>query len=165
MSDHVRYIDRTRDYYRSQGYDKDYEWAQFDDVPFARLTKPLSECCVALVSTSEIAVRGDPEAENPAETFLVGNAYSIPSDTPIERLYSHQEHFDRAATHIDDVNSFFPITRLHEAVTAGKIGSVAASAHGVYVAYSQRKTRERDGPEILKRCRADGVDAVVLTPV
>ena len=39
----VRYMDRTRDYYRALGYDKDYAWAHFDEVPFARLAKPLRE--------------------------------------------------------------------------------------------------------------------------
>ena len=34
MADPVRYIDRTRAYYLSQGYDKPYRWAHFDDVPF-----------------------------------------------------------------------------------------------------------------------------------
>ncbi|PPR19565.1 MAG: hypothetical protein CFH40_02253, partial [Alphaproteobacteria bacterium MarineAlpha10_Bin3] len=40
---HVRYIDKTRDYYLSQGYDKPYRWANFDDVPFTPLNKPLAE--------------------------------------------------------------------------------------------------------------------------
>ena len=43
MSAPVRYIDRTRDYYLGQGYDKPYEWAHHTDVPFTPLTKPLSE--------------------------------------------------------------------------------------------------------------------------
>jgi len=58
MSEHVRYMDRTRDYYLSQGYDKPYEWAHHTDSPFAPLTKPLSECRVAIVSTSDIAIKG-----------------------------------------------------------------------------------------------------------
>ena len=31
---HVRYIDKTREYYLGQGYEKPYEWAHFDEVPF-----------------------------------------------------------------------------------------------------------------------------------
>ncbi len=54
---HVRYIDRTRAYYESQGYDKPYEWAHFEDVPFSTLKKPLSECRVELASTSDIAIK------------------------------------------------------------------------------------------------------------
>ncbi len=30
---HVRYIDKTRDYYRNEGYDTPYRWAHFDEIP------------------------------------------------------------------------------------------------------------------------------------
>lgn len=160
---HVRYIDRTRDYYHSLGYDKAYEWAHFDDVPFTPLAKPLNQSRIALVSTSEISVRGDGEVS--LEEEAVGNVYSIPSDTPVDRLYSRQVDYDKHATHLDDVNSYFPITRLQEFAEAGRIGELAARCHGVYQKYSQRRVLENDAPEVLKRCREDGVDAVVLTPV
>jgi hypothetical protein len=164
--DYVRYIDRTREYYLAEGYKKPYQWAHFDDIPFTRLEKPLAQCRVGLVTTSDIAVRkesGDRESHDAAA--LVGNVYSIPFDTPLERLYSRNEHYDRHATTLDDVNSYCPITRLQELVSAGRIGSVAPRFHGVYTSYSQRVTMERDAPEVLKRCREDGVDAVLLTPV
>lgn len=161
----VNYIDRIRDYYLGQGYEKPYEWAHFDEVPFTRLEKPLSECCVALVSTSDIAARGHAESEDASGQLFVGNVYSIPAATPVAELYSHQEHYDAYATHLDDIDSFFPITRLHEADAAGRIGRVAKRSHGVYTSYSHRRTTEEDGPEVVKRCHEDGVDAVVLTPV
>jgi len=31
--------------------------------------------------------------------------------------------------------------------------------------YSQRRTTERDAPEILRRCREDGVEAALLAPL
>ena len=40
---YVRYIDKTREYYRSQGYDKPYQWAHFEEVAFQPLSKPLAE--------------------------------------------------------------------------------------------------------------------------
>lgn len=164
--DYVRYIDRTRDYYRSQGYEKDYQWAHFDDVPFAKLTKPLSKCRIALVSTSDVTVRSESgNDEQHSDEVLVGNVYSIPTEIPVDKLYSRQEHFDTHATHLDDVNTYFPITRLHEMAESGRIGSVAPRAHGVYTSYSHRRTLEVDGPEVVRRCREDQVDAVVLTPV
>jgi hypothetical protein len=163
--EYVRYIDRTRDYYLSQGYERPYEWAHFDEVPFTPLKKPLSECKIALVSTSDIAVRGEEREDEPAEQLFVGNVYSIPTDTPVEQLYSHQEHYDVHATNLDDPNSYFPVTRLLEAAANGLIAGVTERAHGVYTAYSHRRTLENDAPEVLKRCLEDGADAVVLTPV
>ncbi len=63
------------------------------------------------------------------------------------------------------MNSYFPITRLLEKVEQGRIGSMAERCHGVYTAYSQRRTLEEDGPTVLERCREDGVDVAVLTPI
>lgn len=164
--DYVRYIDRTCAYYLAQGYKEPYKWAHFEDAPFAGLGKPLADCTVALVSTSDVAIRKDGESGKAGdEATLVGNVYSIPSDTPEDRLYSRSEHYDRYATDLDDVNAYFPLTRLHELAAQGKIKRVAARSHGVYTAYSHRKTSTIDAPEVLRRCREDGVDAVVLTPI
>lgn len=164
--DYVRYIDRTREYYLAEGYKTPYKWAHFEDIPFARLRKPLARCRIGLVTTSDIAVRTvSGERESHDAQALVGNVYSIPLDTPIERLYSRNEHYDRHATTLDDVNAYCPVTRLGELAAAGRIESVAPRFHGVYTSYSQRVTMERDAPEVLRRCREDEVDAVLLTPV
>ena len=42
--DFIRYIEKTHEYYRSQGYDKTYNYAYNEDIPFVPLKKPLSEC-------------------------------------------------------------------------------------------------------------------------
>lgn len=165
MATYVRYIDKTRDYYLSQGYDKPYQWAQYDDVPFTPLTKPLAQCRVTLVSTSEISIRGAEHADDETSTGIVGGTYTIPSDLNADQLYSPSRSFDQAATTLEDVNAFFPTTRLHEAVAVGRIAGLTARFHGVFNAYSQRRTRERDAPEVLKRCREDGADVAVLVPV
>ncbi len=164
MASYVRYIDKTREYYLSQGYDKPYQWAQFDDVPFTPLTKPLSQCRVTLVSTSEISIRGQ-HVEDETQMGIVGGTYTIPSDLPASQLYSPSHSFDQAATTLEDVDAFFPTTRLHEAVASGRIGGLTARFHGVFNAYSQRRTRERDAPVVLEHCREDGADVAVLVPV
>ena len=48
----IPYRQRIRDYYLALGYEKPYRWANYADVPFTSLKKPLSESTVALVSTS-----------------------------------------------------------------------------------------------------------------
>src|SRR5688572_5618480 len=45
---HVRYIDKTREYYQGEGYASPYRWAHFDDVPFTLPPRPLAECRVGL---------------------------------------------------------------------------------------------------------------------
>ncbi len=54
---HVRYMERIREYYLNQGYEKPYSCANFNHVPFAPLKKPLAESRVALFSTSDVSVR------------------------------------------------------------------------------------------------------------
>jgi len=162
---YVRYIDKTRAYYLSQGYEKPYVWAHNDSAPFAPLAKPLSASTIALISTSEIAIEGDPRFDDNPETRAQGNVYAVPSNTPASKLYSRTQSYDRYATSLDDPNAYFPIDRLHEAATRGRIGKVASDCLGVYNAYSQRKTTERDAPEVLACCRAMGVDAAILVPV
>lgn len=153
------------EYYAAEGYEKSYRWAHFDDVPFTPLPKPLAECTVTLVSTSDVALKADRGKNEQSHNSITGNVYSLPASTPADDLYSMQEHYDVNATHLDDVNSYFPITRLQEAAKAGRIGAVANRVHGVYTSYSHRKTLEVDGPEMLGRCREDGVDVAVMTPV
>jgi hypothetical protein len=162
---YVRYIDKTRDYYLREGYDKPYRWAHFEDAPFAALKKPLADSRLALISTSEIARRSDADQRTPLEKGELGNVYTIPSDTPLADLYSHSLSFDKHATSLDDVNAFFPITPLQEKVAEGRIGSLAPNAIALFNAYSQRRTREVDAPEVLALCRADAVDVALLVPV
>lgn len=165
MSSYVRYIDRTRDYYLSKGYDKPYQWAHFEDVPFTPLTKPLSESRVALLTTSDIAIQGVDLERDETASVSMGGHYSMPADTPIEKYFSNSQGFDTHATTLEDIGAFFPVARLREAVAAGRIAGLTERFHNVCTAYSQRRTQTQDAPEVLKRCLEDGADVAVLTPV
>jgi hypothetical protein len=164
--DYVRYIDRTRDDYLRQGYDKSYAWAHFEDVPFRPLPKPLASCRVGLLGTSELAVRFDQALEqNPIDEEDFRGVYAIPADTPTEKFYSRTLSFDRNATHLDDVNAFYPIDRLREAVADRRVGSMPSRVLGAYNNYSQRKVLTQEAPKALAICREEGLDAIVMVPV
>jgi hypothetical protein len=158
---HVRYIDKTREYYRSLGYETPYRWAHFEEIPFAQINRPPAECRVAVVTTSEVVVRDEPGGPDD----LAREVYSLPADLPVERLASRKDSYDRYATTLDDVDAFLPLTRLRELAAEGRVGGLASRFHVVYSNYSQRKTLEVDAPEILRRCREDGADAVLLFAV
>ncbi len=158
----VSYIDRTREYYGAQGYEKPYVWARHTSAPFAALVKPLAQSRVALVTTAS------PWREDkPVDGVLRGSkqVWSGPIDAPPERLYTDDLAWDKEATHTRDVESFLPIRRLQELAAQGRIGSVAARFHGVPTDYSQRRTIDQDAPEILARCREDEVDVALLVPL
>lgn len=159
---HVRYIDKTRDYYRTEGYDTPYRWAHFEDIPFTRLAKPLAACRVGVVTTSELVIRDEPY-DTAAE--LRREVYSLASGVPVERLVSKKAAYDRYATTLDDVDAYVPLTRLREAVAEGRLGSLAPRFHVIYSEYSQRKTMTVDAPDILARMREDGVDVAALIAV
>ncbi|MFT7576771.1 MAG: D-proline reductase (dithiol) PrdB [Alphaproteobacteria bacterium] len=164
--EHVRYIDRTREDYIRQGYEKSYEWAHFDDVPFTPLKKPLSKSRIGLIGTSEVAVKFDPETEeNPISEEDFRGVYAIPANLPTEKFYSRTSSFDRNATTLDDVNAFYPIDQMRKAVANGQIGSMPDSFYGAYNNYSQRKVLEQEAPKALAFARRDELDAMIMVPV
>ena len=158
----VSYIDRTREYYAAQGYERPYAWARHRDVPFAPLAKPLSESRVTVVTTAS-----EFHGQTAKEGVLRGGkqVWSGDTKTTPERLYTDDLAWDKESTHTDDVDSFLPLTHLRAAAEAGRIGEVAPRFHGVPTDYSQRRTLSQDAPEILARCREDAVDVALLVPL
>jgi len=156
----VEYMARSRDYYRGQGYKQDYVWAHFDDVPFARLARPLAECTVALITTSS------PNREATAERFAGRmEVFSGETAEPPASLYTEDLSWDKEATHTDDLGSYFPLAQLQQLAAESAIGAVARRYHCVPTLYSHRATLKNDAPLILSRCVEDGVDAAVLVPL
>ena len=162
----VPYIARTRSYYAALGYTQPYRWASFAEVPFAPLGKPLTQCCVAMVTTAAPfdPANGDQGPGAPyngsAKFYRV---YSIESATEPDLRISHVA-YDRQHSTAADQRSYNPLAALLAAASSGRIGRVAARFHGAPTNRSHRVTMETDAPELLRRCREDGADAVVLVP-
>ena len=154
----VSYIDKSREYYAARGYGNPYRWAHFEDVAFAAMLRPLAQSVVTLITTAHLIPA---EGEAPS----LHSVYSVPSDDPPDRLSTDGLFWDRNATHTNDLDSYFPVHRLHELVREGRIGGLTRRLHGVPTEYSQRLTQERDAPEVLRRCREDGADAAILVPL
>ena len=140
----VAYMERTRNYYRAQGYTTDYHWAQNDETPFCKPSKPLSESRIGLVTTAM------PNTEFGRNNRQVHSTLVAPIP---ESMYTKELSWHQAVTHTDDVNSFIPIKQLMVLVDEGGIGSLAPRFHSVPTEYSQRNTIENDAPEILERLR------------
>ncbi len=130
----VLYIDRSRDYYAAQGFERAYAWAQNDTTPYTPLTKPLDVCTVGLVTTAATYPR------EPTDPRFIdsGDATRLP-----DRLYANDLSWDKKATHLDDVNSFLPIETLQELQAKGLIGAVASRFHCAATEYSQRTTLKK----------------------
>ncbi len=160
----VPYMYRTQTYYRALGYPHPYRWAQYTDVPFTRLPRPLRECRVALVTTAAPFQEGRGDqgagaAYNSAAKFY--RVYSLPTDPEPDLRISHVG-IDRDHTGAEDARSWFPLRQLQRLAGQGRIGQIALRIHGAPTNRSHRTTLEQDCPDVLKRLRADNADAAVL---
>jgi hypothetical protein len=161
----IPYMQRTRDYYLRLGF-APYRWAHFADVPFTPLARPLAESRLALITTAAPYQPGVGDQGPRAPYNAAAKFYTVYSDTtdrvPDVRI-SHVG-YDRVHTTAEDPNTWFPLAGLQQAVKRGRLGGVTARFHGAPTNRSQRVTMEQDAPELLRRCREDGADAVLLVP-
>ena len=128
----IRYIDRSRAYYLSLGYDNPYRWAHNRTAPFTPLRKPLAEGRVALLTTAapfqpEAGEQGPWAPYNASAKF--SEVYSLPVDPPPDLRISHVG-YDRKHTSAEDSNTYFPLARMQEAVQAGRVGELNSRFFG-----------------------------------
>ena len=150
----VPYMERTRQYYRALGYTKDYVWARHDEVPFARLPKPLADCRIALITTAM-----------PADYKGIRQLWSDAVEPAPAKLHTADLAWDKESTHTDDRGSFLPIEAASKLARDGMFAGLAARFHGVPTSYSQRSTTDDVAPKVLQRLRDDGADAAILCPL
>ncbi|MFZ5734724.1 MAG: glycine/sarcosine/betaine reductase selenoprotein B family protein [Pseudomonadota bacterium] len=162
----IPYMQRTREYYAAIGYTTPYRWAHYAEAPFTPLMKPLKQSRVAIITTASPfdPAKGDQgpgAAYNSAAKFY--QVYSGSSDNPPDLRISHIA-YDRTHTTATDSNTWFPLPALKRLAASGRVGSIAPHFFGAPTNRSHRVTIDTDAPELLERCRADGVDAAILVP-
>lgn len=160
----IAYIERTRSWYLALGYGNPYRWAQFDDVPFQPLRKPLADCTFTLLTT---AAPRRPDAQPvPVAAYDAASKFYVPyaGDTAQDHaLTITHVAIDRVHAALTDSNSWFPLPLMRAMAAQGRF-RLAPRFHGVPTNRSQRHTVEVDIPLVVQRCRDDGVDAAVLVP-
>jgi D-proline reductase (dithiol) PrdB len=160
----IPYLARIREYYATLGYGAPYRWAQYVDVPFAPLHKPLSAMTVGLITTAA-PFQPDKGDQGPGAPYNAGakffSVYSGDTARDHDMRISHIS-YDRQHTSAEDQNTWFPLPALRRAAQAARIGRVAARFHGAPTNRSHRTTLDVDCAELLARCREDAVDAALL---
>jgi D-proline reductase (dithiol) PrdB len=137
-------------------------------IPWMPLTKPLSECTVALLSSAGIALRDDKpfdqegERQNP---WWGDPTYRILPKTATEkdvRLY--HLHIDPSYAE-QDVNCLFPLQRLQEMEASGRIGRMSPRHYSImgYILKPERLLQETV-PAMIRNLKEDMADVVVLVP-
>lgn len=161
---YVPYMYRTRTYYQALGYERPYRWAQYVDVPFTPLEKPLAESQVALLTTAapfqpDKGDQGPWSSYNSAAKFY--RMYALPIDPEPDLRISHVG-IDRLHTSQEDNRSWLPLKQLKRLEQDGRIGSISPHVYGVPTNRSHKVTVSQDCPEILDRVRSEGADVAIL---
>ena len=162
----IAYMQRTHDWYLALGYGNPYRWAHYAQVPFHALDQPLAKCTATIITTAAPR-KADQEPSTPAAAYnAAAKFYSVYSgDTGTDHdLRVDHVAIDRKHTLMEDSGVWFPLPALRRAVAQGRIGALARRFHGVPTHRSQRHTLAVYCPEVMSRCREDGVDVAVLVP-
>ena len=127
-------------------------------TPWSRLNKPLSEATVALVTTGGLYLEGgEPFQERGDPTYRV-----IPRNAPRDSLRIWHPGYDHGPA-LQDVNCIFPIDRFEELEAEGVIGSLAGNNYSFMgLIPDPTELMERTAPELARRLKDEGVDAVFL---
>jgi D-proline reductase (dithiol) PrdB len=145
---------------------KTYPWRRIDPVPGAVLTKPLTECRVALVTSAGLVVPGD----EPFSSSTLGGDSTfrvIPSDIDVQTLEDHHRSGSYSHEGIEaDGNLGLPLDRLREMAAGNHIGSVAPRHISLMGSITAPGRFVRTTvPEVADRLVSDEVDVALLVPV
>jgi D-proline reductase (dithiol) PrdB len=152
----VAYIPRTRDLYNDF---TPYRWVENDSTPFTPLTKPISECRIALISSGGIMYRDQPRFHREDASYR-----RIPLDARRDDLSVW--HFGYPTGDAErDVNCVFPLERMRELAAAGVVGELVDPAFSFMGGiYSARKVRDELAPQIVDELKRAHADAFFLVP-
>lgn len=154
----VAYIERTRELYSDF---KPYRWVDNSNqpIPFTPLTKPLSECRIALISSGGMMYRDQPRFHREDASYR-----RIPKNARREDLSVWHFGYPTRDAELDP-NCVLPLERMRELEAAREIGElvdpVFSFMGGVY---SARKIRDELAPQILDELRRAHADAFFLVP-
>ena len=117
----VNYVQALNKRYGAMGFPA-YQWTINQTAPLTRLTRPIAQSCVTLLTSggiSHCSMPGfDPDARNDHRLDEVADDVDSADFEINDSYYNHQ---DAEA----DLNCVFPIDRLREMASAGEIGGLA----------------------------------------
>jgi len=151
---------------------------QYEDAPFARLTKPLAETRLALLSSSGHFIKGDDpkpfgldnmtqaEAEKRISDFIKEEPQlsEIPVDAAKKDLQVRHGGYDIRGAE-KDMNVNFPIDRMRELRDEGVIPNLNPVAFSFVGACSQMHLQKETGPLWAKKFKEKQINALLLVPV
>jgi len=158
----IRYVDTLNAHYRAQG-NPPYQWTVNTSAPLHKLTRPLRECTVSLLTSggvSQCAMPAfNPDARNDHRLDAIDRSVSA-SDFQIHDSYYDHRDAER------DINCIFPLQRLRELAEEGEIGQVSSRLWSGFMGriYNRSKVLEESAPAFGRELAADGVDLLIAAP-
>ena len=161
----IGYMQRTRSYYSSLGYPA-YQWAHYDEVPFAPTARPIGEATLALITTAApyqptLADQGPGAPYNAAAKFFTAYTRAV---NPHPDLRISHLGYDRKHTSAEDPATFLPLGELETAVADARLGALAGELIGVPTNRSRSATLEQDAPAALAAFRTLNAEVALLVP-
>ena len=135
------------------------------DVPWAPMRRPVRESVIGLVTTAGVHLKSQKPFDM-QDTDGDPSYRPIPSDARDEDLVITHKYYDHSAAD-RDINVVLPLHRLRELLEEKQIGGIAPFVYGFMGHIDGRRLDTLVGqtaPEVARRLKADGADAVVLTP-
>lgn len=137
-------------------------------IPWTPLTKPLSECTIALITSTGLALKSDlpfdqeGERQNPwwgDPSYRVLPRHTSEKEVNLYHLHIHPRIAEQ------DLNTFFPLHRLLELENSREIGC-SANHHYSYMGYimQPKVLLEKSVPAMIRQMKQDDVNIVVLVP-
>jgi hypothetical protein len=174
--DVTRLADLTLEY-QSRSYAGVSAW-EYDDGPFVKPTKPISEMRLALITSSGHFVDGDDpkpfgienmtqeEASDRISDFIKAepSLSAISFDTPEENLGVRHGGYDIRSAQADP-NAVLPITRVKELVADGLVGGLLDNAYSFVGACAQMRLLRRTSSNWVAKWLDEGIEGAVLVPV
>jgi D-proline reductase (dithiol) PrdB len=137
------------------------------EIPFAPLSKPLSETKMSAVSTAGISLKTDTpfDMEREKKEPLYGDPTyrSIPKKTTGAEVNVNHLHIKTGYIN-EDINVMLPVGRMEELAAEGVIGGLAPTAYSFYGYQWNNDFLDQAIAPMTEGMLAEGVEAVLLTP-
>lgn len=137
-------------------------------IPWTPLSKPLSRARVAVITSAGISLKSQPpfdmERERREGTWGDRSFRKIGRATTAEKINVNHLHIDTGYIR-RDINVILPLARMAEFESEGVVGALADTAYSFY-GFQWQSTAfigQAIAP-MAEGMRAEGVDAVLLTP-
>ena len=144
---------------------KKFDAQLFDDIPWTKVTKPLKDCRLALVTTSGVHLKND-RPFNMADKEGDPSLRVIPWPPSRNDLIITHDYYDHSDAE-KDINVVLPIDPMKKCLSDGIIGSVSSQIYsfmGHIIGQHIPTLVEKSAKNLVHQLHRERIDLVLLSP-